>query len=848
MIWLVIAMAKATAGLVAWLFAFSQSQRPAAVLSPVFHAMLLLAFTTSGIGLVAGSRRGAPARSLGTVFCLFGSIFADLLLASPALTSSTWLMTRRLLYAAVPVVMVPAFFWRFAWDFPRRQPALVPPWLPLQFERLMFAAGGILFGALVFVRAGLVPDASVADRVRDVSWTTVVVLQLPTVALLIAKVRTALPDERRRVRLFISGIVLGMAPLAGDILLSAFVPPYKEFFADKERNRIVAAVIASAVLVLPFVTAYAVVVDRVLETRFIVRLAVQYAFARYTVLTLMAVPIAFLGRHFYLQRHRSLIEILAEAPPQVWLAVLGLTLCLARVRRPVLLAIDRRYFREQHDARQILASLTDSTRRAASLEQLSRLVVLEIDKALHVQGVSVLVRHGDQYDDPLGLTPTLHASGTLTTLVGGSASALVVDLSDDVSPLRRLPKAELEWIEAARARLLLPLIGSGDELLGLLVLGEKRSETRYSNEDRVLLQAVANSAALALEQQLRSTPGGPHHAEPVSESSHESEPARQCDACDRLFEAAASQCDSCGLPLRNASIPVVLAGKFRVGRRLGSGGMGIVYRAHDITLNRPVAIKTLPKLSDAAARRLRREARALATLHHPHLEGIYGVESWRGIPMLVLEYLSGGTLAKRLEAGPLDFAEAVSIGTAMADALHSLHRAGVLHRDIKPSNIGFTENGVVKLLDFGLAVITVPEVPEAQGTPHSVQHGQSTTRTQLESPAIGDPTTGFLVGTPLYMSPEAIAGSAPDVSFDLWGLSVTLFEAVAGRNPFVAANRFETARLISSGTLPEIRSLRANCPDALAAFLHDSLSLDRRRRPPSAREFGVRLRGAGGVA
>ncbi len=189
----------------------------------------------------------------------------------------------------------------------------------------------------------------------------------------------------------------------------------------------------------------------------------------------------------------------------------------------------------------------------------------------------------------------------------------------------------------------------------------------------------------------------------------------------------------------------------------------------------------------------------------------------------------------------MGFAEAVSVGTAMADALHSLHLAGVLHRDIKPSNIGFTEGGLVKLLDFGLAVITVPE---AQGPPGQwVQHGQSTTHTQLRSLAATDPTSGILAGTPLYMSPEALAGVAPDVGFDLWGLSVTLFEAVAGRNPFAAVNRFESAQLISRGTLPEIRTLRAGCPEALAVFLHDSLSLDRRRRPPSARDFGARLRG-----
>lgn len=841
MIWVAIALAKATVGFLAWLFISPEAERSLTGLPPVFQAVLLLAFTGSGIALISASRRGDPARALGTVFCLFGSLFADPLLRAIALPSPAWGTARGVLHATAPALFVPAFFWRFAWSFPRSQHALLAPGVPRQLERGMFAVGGALFAAILLLYIASTARPAAIERALDLAWTAVVILLLPSVVLLLTKIRTALPEERRRVRLFVTGLILGMAPLLVDILLSALVAPYREFFAGASRHRAGAGLIAGAILLLPLLTAYAVIVDRVLETRLIVRLAIQYALARYTVLGLMAVPIAFLSTHVYRQRHRPLVEIFTQAPPQVWLALLGLTLCLARVRRPVLLAIDRRYFREQHDAQEILASLSDSARRAASLEQLSKLVTSEIDKALHVQGVSVLVRHGDDYDDPLGVTPTLRASGTLTTLVGGSASALVVELSDDASPLRRLPKVELEWLAAASARLLVPLIGVGDELLGLLVLGEKRSEARYSGEDRLLLQSVASATALALEQQLRSTPAVPHHITPSPESSQESRPARQCDACGRVFDASVGACHFCGVPLSHASIPVVLVGKFRVDRRLGSGGMGIVYRAHDMTLNRPVAIKTLPKLSDAAARRLRREARALATLHHPHLEGIYGVESWRGIPMLVLEYLPGGTLANRLAQGAMDFSQVVAVGTAMADALHSLHLAGVLHRDIKPSNIGFTDDGLVKLLDFGLAVITVPEaqVPVR----HSLQHGQSTTHTQWKQPALADPTSGILAGTPLYMSPEALAGAAPDVGFDLWGLSVTLFEAVAGRNPFTAVNRFESAHLISTGALPEIRTLRADCPEALAVFLHDSLSLDRSRRPPSAREFGARLRG-----
>jgi len=837
--WLGIGLAKAAAGFLAWLFTLWDIEREWAVLPPAIHVALMAAFAGTGIALVAGSRPG-PARSLGVVFCLFSSIFADPLVErlTPA-DMGAWL--RRPVLALVPVALAPAYFWRFAWEFPRFQPALLPAWAPGLFERVTFAAGGAMFCAAALFSLGDVRNGLSGVSWQDLIWTGIVLLALPTVALLVAKARTALPDERRRVTLFISGLVLGMAPLHVDILLSAVLPPYREFFQAPARTRVVAGILAAATLLIPAVTAYAVVVDRVLETRYMVRLAIQYALARYTVLGLALVPVAFLARHLYIHRLEPLVDILTRAPLPVWLALLGLTLYLSRVRRSLLHAIDRRYFREQHDARSVLASLTDSTRRVASLEQLARLVASEIDNALHVDKVALLVRNENAFEDPLGATPSLAADGTLATLAGGSSSAFDLEATTSQSPLRRLPMQDIEWIDSADATVLLPLIDSGGSLLGLLVLGGKRSEAKYSSEDRLLLQAVASAVLLTLEQRLHQRtplPFGQGAALDVADS----EPAQQCDRCERIFKSTLTTCEGCLIALRPASVPSLLAGKFRVLSRIGSGGMGIVYMGEDVDLNRPVAIKTLPRLSEAAVRRLRREARALATIHHPNLEGIYGVESWRGTPMLVLEYLSGGTLASRLRGGPLEVQTVIETGAAMADALHSLHRAGVLHRDIKPSNIGFTGDDTPKLLDFGLAVVAAPDFAKPSGD--LSEHGESITRTRAMFASAPDQSSGILAGTPLYMSPEAIAGGKPDVGFDLWGLAVTLFEATAGMNPFVAGDRLETARLISHGILPDIRSLRADCPVRFATFLHDSLSVNRLQRPRSAREFGSRLRAA----
>ena len=151
-----------------------------------------------------------------------------------------------------------------------------------------------------------------------------------------------------------------------------------------------------------------------------------------------------------------------------------------------------------------------------------------------------------------------------------------------------------------------------------------------------------------------------------------------------------------------APLPRVLLGKLELRERLGEGGMGLVYRAFDRELERSVAVKTLPRVSGESTLRLRQEARSMAAVSHPGVAVIYGVESWQGLPFLVVEHLAGGTLARRL-GSPWPVDEALRLGADLADALDAIHRRGLLHRDVKPSNIGFDGEAHPKLLDFGLA-------------------------------------------------------------------------------------------------------------------------------------------------
>ena len=260
--------------------------------------------------------------------------------------------------------------------------------------------------------------------------------------------------------------------------------------------------------------------------------------------------------------------------------------------------------------------------------------------------------------------------------------------------------------------------------------------------------------------------------------------------------------------------------------------MGVVYLARDLSLGRFVAVKTLPKVSPEAALRLRREARATARVLHPNLAVIFAAETWHGTPMLMLEYLEGGTLAPRIARGPIPIQQIVEWGIALSGALEAAHAKGVLHRDIKPSNIGFTASGEPKLLDFGLAsLLEEPELLAAVGT---AAEGLD----QLETAEIKHMTvSGRIVGTVPYLAPEAILGEPPQVSVDLWSLALTLYEATTGTNPFLEMPAEKTLNRILSLTPPRARDLRADCPEELSEFFANALARKPADRPRSAREF-----------
>jgi serine/threonine-protein kinase len=210
--------------------------------------------------------------------------------------------------------------------------------------------------------------------------------------------------------------------------------------------------------------------------------------------------------------------------------------------------------------------------------------------------------------------------------------------------------------------------------------------------------------------------------------------------------------------------------------------MGKVYRVTDTKLRREVAIKVLPpefRSDSARLARFEHEARVLASLNHPHIGTIYGLEAFEGVPFLVLELVEGPTLAERIARGPVPPDEALAIAGQMIEALEYAHERNVIHRDLKPANIKLTPDGHVKVLDFGLAKALADPAPA--GNP-------------ADSPTVtmGGTAAGVILGTAAYMSPEQARGKPLDKRTDIWSFGVVLYELLTGKHPFRGETITET--------------------------------------------------------
>jgi Tol biopolymer transport system component len=262
--------------------------------------------------------------------------------------------------------------------------------------------------------------------------------------------------------------------------------------------------------------------------------------------------------------------------------------------------------------------------------------------------------------------------------------------------------------------------------------------------------------------------------------------------------------------------PGTPVGPYRVVGLLGRGGMGFVYEAEDPKLGRHVALKVLPPELDTEDRRRRfeREARTLAAIHHPGIVHVYSIEEWGGVRYIAMERVYGRTLAERIEAGGLPLPQLIDLAIPLSDALAAAHARGVIHRDLKPANVMVTDDGHVKVLDFGVAKWR----PGLQADGSSATHH------------------GVVLGTASYMSPEQAEGRQVDHRTDVFSLGVILFQMGTGELPFRGSSAASVILSLVNDTPPSVTDLQPRLPVALSRIVKRCLAKDPDRRYQSALE------------
>jgi hypothetical protein len=824
------------------------SRVPALSLAWPFAFNLVL-FGVAGLILLTGGARDRRVRSLGVLFIIIASAFADPLMPAPS--GNPWPAWAHWTAHATADAFLALALWQFVWLFPSEPSLPGARRLGRAFLTAATVVGALLLGANLTI--GLhwfdpngAPHQILAMLDRTAStrlyWPVLFVLAAPAIPYLLWKSRVDTLPDRRRVTWFVASLVIGLSPILFAVIVTPLVPDLAESVWRQRIGLLLYVALASTV---PSVV-YAVAVSHVLDLHLVVRKTVQYGLARTSVWCAIIGPLVYLAVDLNRNRGLRVEEYLSDVRPIGFVLLSILSFSVLTFRHQILARVDRWFQRNAADHTEALARLERGFRPTRTIREISSVLKREIERAVRPTSVAVMmVDEGrGQLVSLESAVPPLEKGSALLDLLRSIRTEIQLSYRADGAVAGLLPPEDRAWLASTGFGLFSPLVGSAGSLLGVVGIGRGQNGLAYTERDCMLITAMSGQAAMKLENsRLKERSGSGIGREPVEGvADWENEPAERCPDCCAMWRPGTRHC-TCGSPTVEAALPLNVKGKFQVERFIGAGGTGVVYLAVDLALDRKVAIKTLPSIRLEHASRLHREARAMANVLHPNLALIYGAEQWKGTPLLVFEYLEGGTLLDSLRRGPLDLEEVIDLGTLLADALDRVHGSAILHRDIKPSNIGYTSEGVPKLLDFGLAAI----LDRSRGTGTLPAVLPSDPRLIAELAWGTEPTTTLtitqqLVGTPLYLSPEALAGQAPQPTFDLWGLCVVLFEAYAGRHPLAGESIVEVIRTIQRGTLPDVRDFRSDCPPAFACFLNDSLSPMPGRRPVSAADLRTRLR------
>ena len=834
---------------------------PGQRLTPIF-ALVGLAFFICGATLAILRPSDPQVRLAGAFLMSVGFVTLLMTLQSTFTFLVGW--ERKVHYLVVPLSM---WTWPLAYHFFSRFPIWKspgPPWRLIQWLlyavfvlviwpawMIIYLGLGVSEGATRFMvdHPSLYPTTSQLLS-RPIAVYVVVCFVLSLVVIARNYRRLPDPDSRRRIKWIITGAMIAVIPFVAIHFVFSVAG-----WGSARTYDLYASLSFLGMLCIPVSIAAAVWKEQLFDIRVLVRRGLQYLFAKVALRTLLALPIALLVFSILLNPDRTIAETLTQGSG--WLNVVWIGAAAATLywRRRVQTWLDRRFFREDYQHEQVLVHLIDEIRQRDSIAEIAQLVTARIDSVLHPTALHIFYRATGDRDFVSGSSASLSASQapsqqvlseqqTLARVMEDaptqqhlSQQQMLLRMLDGSKAIRdfpsdctALPDEERAWLENLSVRLIVPITGTGDRLVGVLLLGARMSDEPYSATDRRLLEGIAAQIGLVYENQ--------HLRERVRLDADVRRDVlgrledrgvsllKECPKCGACYDSTADRCkkDTAELML---TLPVerTLDGKYRLERALGRGGFGVVYEASDLRLQRRVAAKVMmgSAFGDVTAlRRFEREARAAARIDHRHITRVhdYGAIGSGGA-YLIMELVAGRTWREELKRfGVIAPARAAEWFRQLLEGLQFAHNMGVVHRDLKPENVMIVEAAggadELKIMDFGLA---------------KVLDGAGITETLTKD--------GAVMGTFGYMAPEVFTGGAVDERADIFAIGVMIVETLVGERPFGGQTTPEilAALLNSEYHLPgesiEIR--------ALDAVVQCCLAKDPRDRYGSATEVAKEL-------
>lgn len=796
-------------GLYAYQIVVFSADQTIGELPPAAGLTIILIFSSLAYFLIFNDRKSMPATLLASSFLLIASNYtvAPILAAQLVLADSLASVIRFLSAMSLDAFQA-SQMWLFLFFFGRNESAGYTR-LIIAGVTLTLAIGFLL--SIVNTAQYLGSDSFLPFLSKSngmLYWVleyTLMGLFLPAILI---KAYISRGIDLRKLKLFLVGLSLGLPAT-----LSVLAMAISEEFIGTVNDPIPAAIFITLpsllMLLIPIITAYSVTVQDSMGVRILLRNFYRFTFAKSLIYLLISIPA--LGVFWYLYGMSDIpLGQLGSEPRTVGvLACVAAFLIMYRNRHFLVREIQDVFFRAPYQVDQEIIRLSKILREVVTLAHLKSEFLFALDRIFcpirtetysHHPITGLLVAANDPEDQ---------------VLVDKKQLSLLQNIKLSNSVFKKVTTEPSIHRFANEREMLIPILILENQLLELIVVGRKKNGDDYSEQDLTLLHEFADVYKAALGKLIAAG----HTREQLFMKPFEA--GRECANCSQIYAPPLDVCSACDSELEEAPLPHSIK-THEVRERIGEGGFGQVYRAVDTALDRTSAIKALPVTATMEeADQLRKEAILMARISHPNLAVVYGLEFWRDVPLLVVEYLAGGTLSDSKVFASKDLLPTIE---SLCNVIEFIHAKGIWHLDIKPNNVGFDASGKLKLLDFGTAnlVNVVSESTTNLGSLHSLDISMTRKTTQF----------GTLTGTPLYMSPEALNAKKPDQGFDIWSLSVTIYELVFGVHPFERDTWQESYLAITSGDV--IKRSESNTQHQ--SIFNSLFSVDSTERPTTAIE------------